>query len=141
MLIIIENGNEMFGWSVNSLNLNLFSGHEDCVRGLAVLSASEFLSCANDMTIRRWLRSGECCHVYAGHENYIYSLAVLPNGEDFVTGGEDRTLRVWRGGQCEQILTHPTQSVWCVCVLPNGDIATGGRSVAYGESSIFVWFV
>ena len=97
------------------------------MRGLAALSATEFLSCANDGTIRRWLLTGECVHTYFGHENYIYSIAIMPNGEDFVTGGEDRTMRVWRKGQCDQIITHPAQSVWCVTVLPNGDIVTGAR--------------
>lgn len=55
------------------------TGHEDCVRGLAILSETEFLSCANDASIRRWLITGECLEVYYGHTNYIYSIAVFPN--------------------------------------------------------------
>lgn len=97
------------------------------MRGLAVLSAAEFLSCSNDGTIRRWLTSGECSAVYAGHDNYVYSIALMANGEDFASCGEDRTLRVWRHGQCVQTIPHPTQSVWTVCVLDNDDIVTGSR--------------
>lgn len=54
-------------------------GHEDCVRGLAILSETEFLSCANDASIRRWQITGECLEVYYGHTNYIYSISVFPN--------------------------------------------------------------
>ena len=67
-------------WKAGKCEATL-KGHTDCVRALAVLSAAEFLSCANDATIRRWLVGGECVQVYYGHENYIYSMAVLPNGE------------------------------------------------------------
>lgn len=107
---------------------DVFTGHNDCVRGLAVLNSMQFLSCANDATIKQWLVSdGSCTHTYHGHDNYIYSLAIMPNGEDFVSSGEDRTLRVWRNGSCAQVITHPAQSVWTACVLPNGDIVSGSR--------------
>lgn len=59
-------------------------GHEDCVRGLAVVSDLEFFSCSNDTSIRRWLVTGECVQVYYSHTNYIYSLAVFPNGQGTV---------------------------------------------------------
>lgn len=108
-------------------HVSLLTGHEDCVRGLAILSSTEFLSCGNDATIRRWLVSGECTHVYYGHTNYVYSICMMPNGEDFVSGGEDRTVRVWKNGECVQTIPHPTESIWCVCALPNGDIASGAR--------------
>lgn len=102
-----------------------FTGHEDCVRGLAVISNLEFFSCSNDGSIRRWLVTGECVHVYYGHTNFIYSIAVFPNSEDFISTGEDRTLRIWRKGECSQTIRLPAQSVWCCCILPNGDIAVG----------------
>uniref|UniRef100_A0AAZ3Q6W2 Phospholipase A-2-activating protein n=1 Tax=Oncorhynchus tshawytscha TaxID=74940 RepID=A0AAZ3Q6W2_ONCTS len=101
------------------------TGHEDCVRGLAVVSDLEFFSCSNDTSIRRWLVTGECVQVYYSHTNYIYSLAVFPNGQDFVSTGEDRTLRIWKQGECQQTIRLPAQSVWCCCILPNGDIAVG----------------
>ncbi len=109
-----------------------FAGHTDCVRAVAVLSASEFLSASNDATIRRWLTTGECTHTYSGHTSFVYSLALLPNGEDFISGGEDRTLRVWSGGQCVQTIAHPTESVWSVCALSNGDIVTAARYNFWG---------
>ncbi|GFS06857.1 phospholipase A-2-activating protein, partial [Elysia marginata] len=106
--------------------IQVYKGHTDCVRGLGVVSESEFLSCSNDASIRRWaVTSGDCLNVYFGHTNYVYSLSILPNGQDFITGGEDRTLRVWKDGDCFQTLYHPCESVWAVCALPNGDIATG----------------
>lgn len=60
-------------------------GHEDCVRGLAVISNTEFLSCSNDTSIRRWQVTGECVQVYYSHTNYIYSLAVFPNSQGLFT--------------------------------------------------------
>ncbi|KAG7248470.1 hypothetical protein CRUP_008200, partial [Coryphaenoides rupestris] len=101
-------------------------GHEDCVRGLAVLSDAEFFSCSNDASVRRWMVTGECVQVYYGHTNYIYSMAIFPNGQDFVSTGEDRTVRIWRKGECVQTIRLPAQSVWSCCILPNNDIAVGG---------------
>uniref|UniRef100_A0A8C4HYB8 Phospholipase A-2-activating protein n=1 Tax=Dicentrarchus labrax TaxID=13489 RepID=A0A8C4HYB8_DICLA len=101
------------------------TGHEDCVRGLAVISNTEFFSCSNDTSIRRWLVTGECVQVYYSHTNYIYSVAVFPNNQDFISTGEDRTLRIWKQGECTQTIRLPAQSVWCCCILPNGDIAIG----------------
>lgn len=63
------------GWHYSFCN----PGHEDCVRGLAILSETQFLSCANDASIRRWQITGECLEVYYGHTNYIYSISVFPN--------------------------------------------------------------
>uniref|UniRef100_A0A669BZA0 Phospholipase A2-activating protein n=1 Tax=Oreochromis niloticus TaxID=8128 RepID=A0A669BZA0_ORENI len=99
------------------------TGHEDCVRGLAVISNTEFFSCSNDASIRKWLVTGECVQVYYSHTNYIYSLAVFPNSQGFT--GEDRSLRIWRQGECSQTIRLPAQSVWCCCILPNGDIVVG----------------
>ncbi|XP_029462252.1 phospholipase A-2-activating protein isoform X2 [Rhinatrema bivittatum] len=102
-----------------------FTGHEDCVRGLATLNKTEFLSCSNDASVRRWNISGECLHVCFGHTNFIYSISAFPGSEDFVTTGEDRSLRIWKGGECTQTVRLPAQSVWCCCVLENGDIVVG----------------
>lgn len=129
-------------------------GHEDCVRGLAVISRTEFFSCSNDTSVRRWLVTGECVQVYYSHTNYIYSMAVFPDAHgwmpdaslvrcggfgvtfdslfdvllaDFISTGEDRTLRIWRRGECCQTIRLPAQSVWCCCILPNGDIVVGAR--------------
>lgn len=69
---------------MNTTSFCFFSsilGHEDCVRGLAVISDTEFFSCSNDTSIRRWMVTGECVQVFYSHTNYIYSLAVFPNGQ------------------------------------------------------------
>jgi phospholipase A-2-activating protein len=45
------------------------------VRGLAATSANEFLSCANDATVRHWNATlGACLSTFYGHSNYIYRL-------------------------------------------------------------------
>ena len=71
-----------------------YSGHSDCVRGLAVLSAAEFLSCSNDTTVRRWSITGECLFVYHGHNSFVYSIFTFPNCDRFVSSGEDRSVKV-----------------------------------------------
>ena len=99
------------------------------MRGLAVLSVSEFLSCSNDASVKRWLTTGECIQTCYSHTNFVYSICVLPKatGCGFATTGEDRTLCIWKDGDCCQTITHPAQSVWSVAVLDNGDIVTGAR--------------
>ena len=109
------------------------------MRGLAVTQNTEFLSCSNDATIRRWLLSGDCLAEYYGHENFVYSISVLPNGQDFVSSGEDRTVRVWKNGECKQTINHPTLSIWSVCTLANGDIVSGARYVFRGKT-VFIFF-
>uniref|UniRef100_A0A0P4WEV7 Phospholipase A-2-activating protein n=1 Tax=Scylla olivacea TaxID=85551 RepID=A0A0P4WEV7_SCYOL len=103
-----------------------YSGHKDCVRGLAVVNATQFLSCSNDATVIRWSISGEILATYYGHTNFIYGVSVVTQEGDFVTGGEDRTLRVWEAnGECVQTIHMPAQSVWAVAALPNSDIVCG----------------
>lgn len=108
----------------------ILTGHEDCVRGLAVISDQEFLSCSNDSSIRRWSVSGHVLQIYYSHMNFVYSVCMIPGtSHNFVSVSEDRSLKVWRRGDCVQTITHPCTSVWCVSVLANGDIITGGRLV------------
>lgn len=103
-----------------------YSGHKDCVRGLAVISASQFLSCSNDATVIRWSISGEQLATYYGHTNFIYGVSIGTPDGGFVTGGEDRSLRVWESsGECVQTIHVPAQSVWAVATLPNSDIVCG----------------
>ena len=111
-----------------SLMLLLQPGHGDCVRGVTVLNANQFLSCSNDTTIRHWSTAdGTCLKIYYGHISFVYTVVALPNGTDFVSCGEDRMLRIWRGGSLSQSIAHPAQSVWSTCILSNGDIVTGAR--------------
>lgn len=117
------------------LTFCLFLGHSDCVRGLAILNAEEFLSCANDNLIRRWsVLSRQCLQVYRGHTSFIYSVSVIPNtdGLQFVTSSEDRSVRIWKvasqsGDEIVQTIRLPAQSIWSTACLENGDIVTGSR--------------
>ncbi|KAK7867192.1 hypothetical protein R5R35_008386 [Gryllus longicercus] len=115
-------------WLPDGICQKTLTGHTDCVRGLTATSANEFLSVANDATVKHWnATKGTCLATFYGHSNYIYCVSVFPQGgaECFVTSGEDRTVRVWQGGEVEQTVTLPAQSVWTVACLANGDIVTG----------------
>lgn len=50
-----------------------YIGHCDCVRGVAMLNAEEFVSCGNDATVRIWKISGECIRV----SHFSYRKCVL----------------------------------------------------------------
>lgn len=115
-------------WNKDGLIQHTLTGHADCVRGLAATSGNEFLSCANDATLRHWNATvGTCLATFYGHSNYIYSVSVLPGAgvDSFVTSGEDHTVKIWERGECQQTLTLPAQSVWSVAYLQNGDIVAG----------------
>ncbi|KAK0167221.1 hypothetical protein PV327_004650 [Microctonus hyperodae] len=113
-------------WTRDGKQLHKLDGHTDCVRDIAAIKDDEFLTCANDATIKHWdAISGTCLGTYYGHENYIYGISATINGTIVVTSGEDKTIRVWKNGEVDQTLTLPTSSVWCVTLLPNGDIAAG----------------
>lgn len=50
-----------------------------------MISSSEFFSCSNDTSIRRWQVTGECVQIYYSHTNFIYSMAVFPNSKGLET--------------------------------------------------------
>ena len=113
-------------WSRNGSIRHKLTGHTDCVRDITCVTDDEFLTCANDATVRHWSASqGVCIGTYDGHTNYIYSISATPGGEMIVTSGEDRSVRVWKKGEIKQTLFLPPQSVWSSKILPNGDIVTG----------------
>ena len=105
----------------------VYKGHTDCVRGLAIISFSQFLSCSNDATVKRWNISGDCLQTYYGHKSFVYSVDLLPDTVGFVTSGEDQTVKVWTTASSspQQTLPVPAISAWKVIALVNGDIAVG----------------
>lgn len=110
-------------WKRNKA-IRTFNGHQDAVRGLALIPHIGFASCSNDGEVRVWTIEGDIISVLSGHTSFVYSLTVLPGGE-IASGGEDRSLRIWRDEECIQTIVHPATSVWSVSSMPNGDIVTG----------------
>ena len=104
-----------------------FYGHTDCVRGLAVISLSQFLSCSNDASVKRWSIDGDCLQTYYGHKSFVYSIDLFPDSIHFVTSGEDQTVKVWSltNGNPQQTLPVPAISAWKAIALFNGDLAVG----------------
>lgn len=49
----------------------IYSGHSDCVRGLAVINAQEFLSCSNDSSVRRWSIAAGVLQVGLPHKSIL----------------------------------------------------------------------
>uniref|UniRef100_A0A915Q0D1 Phospholipase A-2-activating protein n=1 Tax=Setaria digitata TaxID=48799 RepID=A0A915Q0D1_9BILA len=123
--------------------VNSFSGHEDVVRSIVVLSKNRFLSAANDFTVRLWdIDAGVCLQKYnsIGGE-YIYSLAHANiAGRNLVANsGEGGFLEIWDMNE-DGLLTHkqlirtPAQSLWSLIFLKNGDIAVGAD-----DGSIYIF--
>lgn len=65
-------------WDVESGEiLHVFEGHTDCVRGLAVITGANFLSCSNDSSIILWHINGEILKTFEGHKHFVYDLAII----------------------------------------------------------------
>lgn len=126
-------------WSLTDGSLNnIYQGHTDCVRGLAVINGQEFLSCSNDETIVLWNMNGDILKTFSGHQKYIYSICIvreplMPGQEPptsrpyrFVTSSEDKTVRIWsREEGCLQKIPLQATSLWSVAALDNGTFAVG----------------
>jgi len=135
----LSNGNIVTGsadklvivWERDGSIQHKLTGHTDCVRDIVDIKEDEFLTCANDATIRHWnTKLGTCLGTYCGHENYIYSIAAVPNGTYVYSTGEDRTIRIWHNTELSQTIFLPTQSIWCINLFSNGDIVAGSSDGA-----------
>ncbi|XP_011697767.1 PREDICTED: phospholipase A-2-activating protein [Wasmannia auropunctata] len=135
----LSNGNIISGsadklviiWSRDGSVLHKLTGHTDCVRDIVDIKEDEFLTCANDATIRHWsAKLGTCLGTYCGHENYIYSISALPNGTYVYSSGEDRSIRIWYNAELKQTIVLPTQSIWCIDLFSNDDIVAGSSDGA-----------
>uniref|UniRef100_A0A8D9BFC4 Phospholipase A-2-activating protein n=2 Tax=Cacopsylla melanoneura TaxID=428564 RepID=A0A8D9BFC4_9HEMI len=104
--------------------LKTLTGHTDCVRGLAILNNTDFISCSNDASIKIWdSTTGKCVDTLYGHPNFIYSVAAHSSAL-ITTGGEDQCVTAYHNKEQQSFLI-PAQSVWAVTILPNSDIVTG----------------
>lgn len=118
-------------WSRDGVAQHKLAGHTDCVRDISNIKEDEFITCANDATIRHWnAKLGTCLGIYCGHENYIYSLAAIMNGTYVFSSGEDRTIRVWHNAEISQTIILPTQSIWCIDLFANDDVIAGSSDGA-----------
>lgn len=115
-----------------------YEGHQDCVRGLAVVNGLQFLSCSNDGTVIMWSMDGKILKTFEGHENYIYSICIVREPIDpgveapknrpylFVTASEDKTVRVWdKEVGCVQKIPLQATTLWSVAALDNGNFVVG----------------
>ena len=72
----------------------MLKASETFVYGVAVLESGEWLTCAEDRTVRVWnAGSGECAQSIM-HPSTVWACAVLPNG-DLVAGCADGNAYVW----------------------------------------------
>lgn len=118
-------------WTKDGSVEHKLTGHTDCIRDIVDIKEDEFLSCANDATIRHWnAKLGICLATYCGHENYIYGIAAIPNGTYMYSSGEDRTVRVWHNMELSQTIILPTQSIWCIELFSNDDVIVGSSDGA-----------
>ena len=112
-------------WSSTGEKLHQYKSHTSGVRGVCMISNTEFVSCSNDTTLIMWNINGSQVQVFAGHSNQVYSVTYLPTdaGGELVSVSEDRTCKVWNlEGSCVQTISMPS-FLFSVCGLENGDIA------------------
>ncbi|XP_073990429.1 phospholipase A2 activator protein isoform X2 [Rhodnius prolixus] len=93
--------------------VRILTGHDDCVRDLAELSADEFLSCSNDGTIRKWnAKTGAMLAILFTSDDFLYSIDSTKDGSIIVSGGENNTLVVMDGNSGQvQIMKLPSLTV------------------------------
>lgn len=135
-------------WSVSDGQLlGVFQGHRDCVRGLAVINANEFISCSNDTSVILWNIEGEMLRQFEGHENFIYSVCIvrdpiMPGTEPpkdrpyyFVSSSEDGSIRVWdRTRGMVQVIPVNDGTLWSCAPQDNGNFVIGTSN---GHATIF----
>ena len=123
-------------------------GHEDDVRGVAVVAPDAFATCSRDGTVRVWREAiGDdgyaTATVCVGHASFVSALArvpanvtpSLPSG-GLVSGGRDKSVILWRDGAGEPVakLEGHSLDVTAVCVLRDGTIVSGAM-----DKSIKLW--
>jgi len=124
-------------------------GHEDDVRGVAVMAPDAFATCSRDKTVRVWREAiGDdgyaTAAVCVGHASFVTALAFvpanaipsLPSG-GVVSGGRDTSICVWgepMSGEPVARLEGHSLDVTAVCVLNDGTIVSGAM-----DKSIKVW--
>lgn len=140
-------------WDVSDGRLlNIFEGHKDCVRGLAVINGQQFLSCSNDATIMLWTIDGKVLKTFEGHDNFIYDICIVreplkPGVEppknrpyNFVTVSEDKTVRVWdKEDGCLQKIPLQATTLWSTAALDNGNFVVGtsdGHAYVFSDATI-----
>ena len=125
-------------------------GHEDDVRGVAVVAPDAFATCSRDGTVRVWREAiGDdgyaTAAVCVGHASFVTALARVPaNGTPslssggLVSGGRDKSVILWRDGAGEPgpvaKLEGHSLDVTAVCVLRDGTIVSGSM-----DKSIRLW--
>uniref|UniRef100_A0A914ZZ52 PFU domain-containing protein n=1 Tax=Parascaris univalens TaxID=6257 RepID=A0A914ZZ52_PARUN len=122
-------------WNGNTL-VNTYTGHEDVVRCIVILSSNIFASASNDCSIRVWdLDATACLRKYTSFAcEYIYGMTVVGSGRERMLAncGESGFVELWAVDSeyqlfHSQFLRTPAQSVWSIVALSNGDIAAGGN--------------
>ena len=124
-------------------------GHEDDVRGVAVMAPDAFATCSRDKTVRVWREAiGDDGYATAAvcvrHASFVTALAFvpanaipsLPSG-GVVSGGRDTSVFVWgepMSGEPVARLEGHSLDVTAVCVLNDGTIVSGAM-----DKSIKVW--
>ena len=123
-------------------------GHEDDVRGVAVVAPDAFATCSRDKTVRVWREAiGDdgyaTAAVCVGHTSFVTALArvpadatpSLPSG-GLVSGSRDKSVIVWNDATREPVakLAGHSLDVTAVCVLRDGTIVSGAM-----DKSIRMW--
>lgn len=138
-------------WDIKDGSLvTVYEGHEDCVRGIAVINVQQFLSCSNDEKVILWNINGDVLKIFEGHTSFIYDICIVrepikPGAEPpknrpfkFITCSEDKTVRVWdKDRGCLQKIDLEASTLWSVAGLDNGNFVVGTSiGIAYVFSNV-----
>jgi WD40 repeat protein len=106
-----------------------FVGHTNSVMCVAVLPDGNFVSGANDRTLRMWnTNTGKTIRIFQNTYLFVNSVAVLPDG-NFVSGPYFKVVRLWNTNTGEIIRTFEghTDAVNNIAVLPDGNFISSSN--------------
>lgn len=103
-------------------SVSLRNPHKGFVSSLVELNDGSFLSCPDDYTTKRWLRSHnsdtnlQLLGAYQGN-GYYTKCAMEKDDNTFLTGSTDNTIKVWNTDNCKCLKSFRLgSSVYCMTI-------------------------
>ncbi|KAG7812464.1 hypothetical protein KL921_001696 [Ogataea angusta] len=120
-------------WRKDGTVVYELKGHENSVWGVQLVSATQFVTCGADRTIRVWNGATQV-RQWVAHTDVVRDVLVLPDGT-LASCSNDTTVKLWTlDGDLLQTLHGHQNFVYSLAVLPTGELVSSGE-----DRTIRVW--